>query len=274
MTRFLISAIFVLTALGLQAQRGFEAGGFAGTSWYFGDLNNDLKLNSPGATIGAATRFNFDERICMKAGINYIWLRGYDYKSSNIYQQARNISFNNHMAELSGQLEMNFLTYKHGSRDNWYTPYMFVGGSVFAHSPQAYYNGSWVKLRPLGTEGQKKGSEYSITSASWLFGVGFKMDLTNTWSFNVELSSRQAFTDFLDDTHGYYADNFQIEFERGPDAAYLADPSIIIPGFNDSKIGKEGFQRGDRKNYDSYTTFTVGIMYYFARVPCPEILKH
>lgn len=274
MTRLSYILLLLCFCTGLFGQRGFEVGGFAGSSWYFGDINNEFRLNSPGATIGAASRFNFDERLCFKLNLNYIWLRGYDYKSANTFQQARNISFNNHMFEGAGQLEFNFLTYRHGSRDNWYTPYMFIGGSVFSHAPRAYYDGKWVNLRAMGTEGQQRGSEYSITSAAWLVGLGFKLDFSDTWSINAEISSRQAFTDYLDDTHGNYADNFQISYERGADAAYLADPSIIIPGFNDSKIGQEGRQRGDRYTYDGYTTFTVGLLYYFARVPCPEILKH
>lgn len=274
MVRILFLLLFSAGSLTSYAQRGFEVGGFAGASWYFGDINNELKLNSPGVTLGAASRFNFDERVCFKLGINYVMLRGYDYKSPNLYQKARNISFNNHLAEATGQFEFNFLTYRHGSRDDWYTPYMFVGAALFAHAPRAKYEGAWVNLRAMGTEGQQRGNEYSITSGAWLFGVGFKMDLSYEWSINAEISSRQAFTDFLDDTHGNYADNFQISFERGADAAYLADPSILIPGYNDSKIGTEGRQRGDKYSYDAYTTFTIGIMYYFGRVPCPEILKH
>lgn len=57
---------FILIFIGLctttYSQRGFEVGGFAGASWYFGDINNEFRLNSPGATIGAASRFNFDEK--------------------------------------------------------------------------------------------------------------------------------------------------------------------------------------------------------------------
>lgn len=274
MVRLFILFSFICCGLQSFAQRGFELGGFVGSSWYFGDINNELKFNSPGATIGAASRFNFDERICFKLGVNYIMLRGYDYKSPNIYQQARNISFNNHLAEAAGQIEVNFLTYKHGSRDDWYTPYMFLGASIFAHAPRAKYEGKWENLRALGTEGQMKGNEYSITSGAWLFGLGFKMDFSYEWSLNIEVSSRQAFTDYLDDTHGKYADNFQLTFERGPEAAFLADPSILIPGYNDAKIGIEGRQRGDQFSKDAYTTFTVGVMYYFGRVQCPEILKH
>jgi len=265
---------FITICIQLSAQRGYEVGGSIGSAWYFGDINNELKLNSPGATIGVASRFNFDERICFKLGINYIMLRGFDSKSDNLYQQARNISFNNHLGEASGQIEVNFLTYRHGSRDDWYTPYMFTGGSIFAHAPRAKYDGKWQNLRALGTEGQQNGNEYSITALSWLYGIGFKMDFSYEWSLNIEISSRQTFTDYLDDTSNKYVDNLQLIYDRGQLAADLADPSIIIPGYNDAKIGTEGRQRGDKDSKDGYMTFSVGLMYYFGQVRCPEILKY
>jgi len=59
---------FITICIQLSAQRGYEVGGSIGSAWYFGDINNELKLNSPGATIGVASRFNFDERICLKLG--------------------------------------------------------------------------------------------------------------------------------------------------------------------------------------------------------------
>lgn len=274
MVRIILFLFIALNATHSYAQRGFELGGGVGAAWYFGDINNELKLNSPGATIGVASRFNFDERICFKLGVNYVMLRGYDYKSDNLYQKARNISFNNHLAEATGQLEINFLTYRHGSRDDWYTPYMFLGGSIFTHAPRAKYEDKWRNLRELGTEGQQKGNEYSITSGSWLFGLGFKMDFSYEWSLNIEISSRQTFTDYLDDTSTKYVDNFQLTYERGEMAAALADPSILIPGFNDAKIGVDGRQRGDKDARDGYMTFSVGVMYYFGQVRCPEILKN
>jgi hypothetical protein len=41
----------------------------------------------------------------------------------------------NHMAEAAGQLEFNFLTYRHGSRDNWYT-HICLSVVLFFHTPQ------------------------------------------------------------------------------------------------------------------------------------------
>lgn len=260
--------------LQLSAQRGIEVGGHVGTSMYFGDLNNNFSFRLPGATAGGDIRYNFDERLCAKASVNYIFIRGNDKYSENVFERARNLHFINHMGEFNAQMELNFLTYRHGSKDQWYTPYLFLGGGVMMHGPRARYEGNWVGLRNLGTEGQRKGNEYSIVAGNWLFGMGFKMDVSTSWSLNIELSSRQAFTDYLDDVSTKYVEIDQIEADRGPVAAALADPSILIPGFNDAKIGVAGRQRGDSDRKDAFATLTIGMMYYFGQVRCPDILNH
>lgn len=260
--------------LRIEAQRGIEIGGHIGTSMYFGDLNNGFSFKLPGATAGADIRYNFDERLCLKTSLNYVFIRGNDKFSANLFEKARNLHFINHLGEFNAQLEMNFLTYKHGSKDQWYTPYLFLGGGVMMHGPRAKYDGHWYSLRNLGTEGQRKGNEYSIVAGSWLFGLGFKMDVSTSWSLNIDLSCRQAFTDYLDDVSTNYVEIDQIEADRGPIAAALSDPSILIPGYNDSKIGVAGRQRGDKDRKDAFSTLTVGLLYYFGQVRCPDILNH
>ena len=37
--------------------------------------------------------------------------------------------------------EFNFLPYIHGSRDYFFTPYLFAGFSVFSFNPKAEYTG-------------------------------------------------------------------------------------------------------------------------------------
>jgi hypothetical protein len=277
--KLIVQKIFVFIYLvtlsvTLTAQRGFEAGGRLGVSQYFGDLNTNFSLRQPGFTVGGDVRFNFDERFSLKGGLNYIFIHANDKYSSNIFQRVRNLHFRNNIIELSGQMELNFLKYVHGSRDEWFTPYLLLGGSVFAHSPQAKYEGQWYKLRDLGTEGQRNRREYSIVNGSWLFGMGFKVDLDYSWSLNVELCSRQAFTDYLDDVSTVYEDAEQVRANHGDVAAALSDPSIILPPYNDAKIGVKGRQRGDKEISDAYTTLTVGLIYYFGQVRCPEIVKH
>jgi hypothetical protein len=94
------------------------------------------------------------------------------------------------------------------------------------------------------------------------------MDLSYRWSFNVELSGRKVFTDYLDDVSGVYADVRDIRAQRGDIAAELSDRSL------EPKIGEPGRQRGNGKNNDMYAFLTVGLMYYFGDIRCPEFLRN
>jgi len=253
----------------LSAQRGWEAGGWIGLSHYFGDLNTGYSLSSPGLAAGVIARYNFDERVCLKFSANYGQGSGDDAKSKNAYEKARNLSFRSPVMEGSAQVEFNFLPYIHGSRDNFYTPYLFGGFSVVNFNPQAELNGKWHDLRPLGTEGQFRGEEYYSTTGALCYGGGFKIDLSYEWSINLEIGARYLFSDYLDDVSTVYADKEDLENLRGDIAVALSDRSILVPGVNDGQIGQTGRQRRNSTTKDTYVFLGIGFLYYFGDLRCP-----
>lgn len=251
------------------AQRGWEAGAWAGTAFYFGDLNTSYNLSLPGPAGGIIGRFNFNNRLAIKFSANGGQMRGDDAISKNTFERARNLSFRSTVIEGAAQLEFNFLPYIHGSQEDFYTPYLFAGFNVFYYNPQTEYEGRWVDLRPLGTEGQFKGEEYFSTSGGLLYGMGLKFDLNYEWSINLEMGARTLFTDYFDDVSGLYADKEDIQQMRGELAAALSDRSILLPGVNDAQIGEPGTQRGSTTLKDTYIMLGVGIVYYFGDLKCP-----
>jgi len=251
------------------AQRGWEAGAWAGTAFYFGDLNTSYNLSLPGPAGGVIGRFNFNNRLALKFSANAGQVRGDDAISKNTFERARNLSFRSTVVEAAAQLEFNFLPYMHGSREEFYTPYLFAGFNFFYYNPQAEYQDRWVNLRPLGTEGQFKGEEYFSTSGGLLYGMGLKFDLSYEWSINLELGARTLFTDYIDDVSGLYADKEDIQQMRGELAAILSDRSIILPGVTDAQIGEPGTQRGGSSLSDTYMMLGVGVIYYFGDLKCP-----
>jgi hypothetical protein len=257
-----------------NAQRGWEAGGWLGTTYYFGDLNTNFDLSLPGYAGGLIGRYNFNERISIKFSTNYGWVRGDDAVSGNVFERARNLSFESNIIDGAFQFEFNFLPYKHGSEDNFFTPYLLGGINVFHFNPKAEYEGQLIKLRPLGTEGQFKGEEYYGVSAGVLFGGGFKIDLSYEWSLNFELAARHTFTDYLDDVSTVYPDLDDLRRQRGELAAALSDRSILLPGVNDAQIGEPGTQRGDSTTKDVYVMIGVGLVYYFGDIRCPTYGKN
>jgi hypothetical protein len=264
-----LTLALLLNCLWLTAQRGWEAGPWAGVSYYFGDLNTDFDLTKPGFAAGFLARYNFNNRVAIKMSGNYGKISDTDFDSKNVFERARNLSFESTILEAALQLEFNFLPYNHGSKDEFYTPYLFGGINAYYFNPKADLNGVLYELRPLGTEGQFKGEEYYTVTAGLVYGMGFKIDLSYEWSLNFELSSRYLFNDYLDDVSTVYPDRSDLIRSRGEIAAQLSDRSIAIPGITDGPIGEEGRQRGDASNNDSYVFLGVGLVYYFGDIRCP-----
>ena len=252
------------------AQKGWEAGGFLGISYYFGDLNTNYNLTRPGFSAAGIARYNFNNRVCMKFGATYGRVTADDADSDNAFEQARNLSFKSNVFDVGAQLEFNFLPYTHGSKDEFFTPYLLAGLSAFYFNPTAELDGTVYQLRELGTEGQFKGEEYYTVTGSFVYGIGFKVDLSYEWSLNFELSGRQLFTDYLDDVSTVYPDLEDLARSRGPEAAALSDRSIEIPGVDNSLLGEEGRQRGNSSTNDSVIFLSVGLVYYFGDLRCPS----
>jgi hypothetical protein len=255
--------------LSIQAQRGWEAGPWAGVSYYFGDLNTDFDLSKPGLAGGIVARYNFNNRIALKMSGNYGSISDTDVDSKNVFERARNLSFQSTILDAALQLEFNFLPYMHGSKDEFFTPYLFGGINAFYFNPKAELDGTLYELRELGTEGQFKGEEYYTVTAGLVYGMGFKIDLSYEWSLNFELSARHLYTDYLDDVSTIYPDKSDLIRSRGEIAAELSDRSVAIPGVTEGPIGQEGRQRGDSTNNDSYIFLGVGLVYYFGDIRCP-----
>lgn len=271
MKQLLISILFfVISVPFASAQRGWEAGAWAGVSYYFGDLNTNYDLSKPNLAGGLAARFNFNNRVSVRFTGNYGMIEASDADSKNAYERARNLSFRSSLLDVSTGIEFNFLPYTHGSKDEFFTPYVFAGLSVFSFNPEAELDGTWHELRPLGTEGQFPGEEYYTVQAGLNYGIGVKVDLNTYWSLNFELSARQLFTDYLDDVSTVYPDRNDLLRTRGDLAAALSDRSIPLPDVDTSQLGLPGTQRGNSANNDSFVFLKAGIMYYFGQLRCPQ----
>ncbi|HND88929.1 MAG TPA: DUF6089 family protein [Saprospiraceae bacterium] len=267
-TFWVLTAALFLAPLGAKAQmRGWELGGWLGCSNYFGDLNTNWRLNRLHLAGGIGTRYNFNDRLALRLGLNLGEVSASDADSKNIYEQRRNLSFKSPVADATLQFEFNFLPYVHGHRELFYTPYLFLGPSFYYYNPKAELDGTWYELRDQGTEGQFRGEEYNPTQGALAYGMGFKFDLSYRWSMNVEISGRKLFSDYLDDVSGTYADVRDIQALRGSAAAALADRSA------EPKIGQQGRQRGNGKKNDSYAFLGIGIQYYFGYIRCPSLQR-
>ncbi len=267
MNKFILSiSLALLLSFQLSAQKGWELGGWLGASYYLGDLNTEFRLNRPGLAGGLMARYNFNTRICNSTSINYGRLRARDEDSTNSVEKMRNLSFYTDVFDLTSTMEFNFFNYVHGT-DEWYTPYVLGGFSVFSYNPKAKLNDETYSLRDFTTEGQLDGESYGLFHAAFTVGIGIKWDINEDWSFNVHLGSRKVFTDYLDDVSTSYPDQNNLALTQGPIAAQLSDRSGI-DGF-----ATQGRQRGDSKENDSYHFIGIGLMRYFGTLECPPISR-
>lgn len=257
---------FLLTfAFIAKAQKGLELGAWIGLTHYYGDLHTELSLTDAGIAGGLNVRYNFDKRLALKSSVNYGRLSGSDASSENTFERQRNLSFFSNIWDFTVQGEFNFLPYIHGSKEDYFTPYLFAGLSVFSFDPKSTFNDQVFTLRDFGTEGQPIGEEYGRFALAPVMGIGVKWDINIDWSFNVELSVHPSQTDYIDDVSRVYPDLNSLSINRGIQAVNLSDRSI------GGGIGEPGRQRGNSRTNDAYIFFGVSIMRYFGTLDCPRV---
>lgn len=268
------------TLSGQSLMRGWEIGPWGGVSYYFGDLNTNYRFNRPNAAGGILARYNFNDRLAFSLSGNYGKIEAYDNESRNPFEFNRNLSFESEIWDASALFEFNFLPYIHGSRDHFFTPYLFGGLSIFNFNPKAVYDGpdaigdvqpgDLVELRDLATEGQFKGEEYFTTTAAFTYGLGIKFDVNYDWSINIHLGARSTYTDYLDDVSGTYPDRTDLQKDRGDLAVYMSSGRSLEVDGTTTTLGVQGQQRGDSNDKDFYIFAGVGVLYYFGDVRCPN----
>lgn len=249
----------------VHAQKGYEVGGWLGTSFYYGDLNNRIGIQKPGPAGGFNFRRNFNTRVSFMGSLSYGLVGADDANSPNFFEKNRNLSFRSSIYDLSGVLEFNFFPFIHGDKIDHNTPYVFGGLSFVHFDPTAELNGQRYGLRSFGTEGQFPGNEYGTFTGSLIVGGGWKWALNDKYSINLHIRYHTTFTDYLDDVSGTYPDKSVLQDLRGPIAVALSDRSLV------DGIGLPGRQRGNSKDTDSYIFFGVSLMRYIGFLECPAI---
>lgn len=245
---------------------------FGGGASYLGDVNPFNPFREINAAVGIIYKYNLNTRFAVRANINYLRINASDSKSKELFLQNRNLNFRNDIFEVGAGIEMNFIKYRpkdfrtktqrvYTKKGSPFSPYMFIQLAYFYHNPKGLYNGRYVNLRNLGTEGQglpngKK--QYSLHQIAVPFGAGFKFNIGKSVALAFEYTIRMTFTDYLDDVSGNYADYDAIESTNGSIAALMSDRSIIKTGPGGRNAGTA---RGTGAKIDWYQTFGMMISF-------------
>lgn len=234
----------------------FEAGILIGASNYLGDLSNNssnLYLQETKPAFGVLGRYNFNDFFAIRLGINYTWVAGQDANVRNDdFVRSRNLSFRSSILEGALIGEINLPGYQPYGLYRPFSPYLFVGIAAAKFNPKARYEGNWVVLQPLQTEG----NSYGTVTAAIPFGLGVKYALSDKINIGLELGSRLTFTDYLDDVSELY-----VAHSGELLAAALADRSGEVN--NGISQFEPGDQRGDNNGKDWYFILGATISYNF-----------
>lgn len=268
--------IFVLFTITItKAQWLWDYGVSVGVSNYLGDIGGkektrrdfvaDMKLAKTRWNMGGFVRYKVHQKVSVKVALDYLRIEGDDKLSSNPARNTRNLNFRNDMFDLAltGQVfffEDNDLgnTYRY---KNGFRAYVFGGVGVYYSNPKALYNGSYVALRPLQTEGKR----YSPVGLNIPLGVGFYFTFSKKHRIGYELNWRTTFSDYLDDISGNYADPSGMS----PEAAALSNRTGELSGLDPAFVKNFGYdtetqvgnKRGDPTHKDSYLTMNLSYSY-------------
>ncbi|NJN77965.1 MAG: porin family protein [Saprospiraceae bacterium] len=237
----LIASCCSFTAFGQQG--AFSLGTFAGLSAYGGDLvEQDIEITEMNPALGIIGRYELKSWLTLRGSLMAGTISGSDLNSGDINRRKRNLSFRSPIYELSVMPEFNIYTFNLPSKQTL-TPYAFIGAGVFYYNPKALYEGEWVQLQPLGTEGQGLPgyeSKYNLIDFSIPYGIGLKFAVSDKATIGLEFGTRYTFTDYLDDVSTVYPDNKILAATSGALAAALSDRTSEYTGIPTQRAENAG----------------------------------
>lgn len=195
-----------------------------GTSSYYGDMASYSRpLRSTFGMLRWSATANYTRHFTPRFGAraSFTWARitGDDFKMQQGDRAvpdlfARNLHFRNDLKEfaLTGIFKIIPDSRSYDRRPQ-FSPYLFLGIAAVAHNPLARVpdldGDRWVKLQPLGTEGQGSpgyAKPYSLVQLAIPFGLGLRYKINARFDVGAELGFRFTSTDYLDDVARNYPD--------------------------------------------------------------------
>lgn len=250
-----VMAILVFSLGNLLCQ-SFGIGCFYGGSSYLGEMQQtyyDADESKP--AYGVHARLSFNKNIGLRIQYMNTTLSGNDGNQIEREMVLRNLNFSTQLHELGLIGELTLINFGIDREKIRARSFLFGGVAGIHFNPRAMYQGEWIDLQPLGTEGQNLNEDmtpYEKTAIVYPLGMGFEFNLTQKISFGVEVKYQFTNTDYLDDISGYYPDIEALE-EVNPMAAQLSFRTPeMIDNYRHNPMGE---LRGDHRKNDTYLFF-------------------
>lgn len=175
------------------------------------------------------------------------------------YKRNRNLSFKSNITEVALLFDFRpLILFELEPRKLLPEPYLTAGIGWFSFNPQTQYNGRWVDLKPLRTEGQgfpeyPSVSNYKLSQVNVPVGIGLRYKLSSRYNIRLEFVHRILFTDYLDDASSQkYID--PTAFDKNLSPALAADAKAL---YNPSLNGRIPPRRGNPNNNDTYMSLSL-----------------
>jgi hypothetical protein len=281
--RHFILALFIIVSSALSAQKGYtwEFGVMTGASNYLGEIGGrekegrgfiaDLKLAKTRWNETVYIRYRFNPKISTRLAFNYLRIEGDDKLTINPARKYRNLSFRNDIYDVESTFHFHFYNSDKPmgiyTRTNiYFTAYIFAGIGAFYHNPKTMYQGSWIALQPVRTEGVS----YSKVGMCVPLGTGFYVTLVKrrrAHRIGLEVNWRYTNSDYLDDISTVYRNPAELSSHtavalsnRNPEVTKQPDGFSKNYGWQgmDSKGNPINLApRGDSKKKDSYISVNI-----------------
>jgi len=267
-----------------------EYGVSLGASNFLGDLGGrdaigtnflkDWEVSMTRFAAQAYYSYYLNQSTTIKSNMVFAMVAGDDKLTREPFRSNRNLNFKSNIFEFNTSIQWLFLkermgnkyglrNIKHrkiGVRSNAIGMYLTAGIGFFYFNPKGNYQGRWLELHALHTEGQGlEGGpkQYKRFNVAIPVGIGFRKSLNRQSGIYMEFTQHYTFTDYIDDVSGSYYDNVTLSQNFGPVAAYMADPNLgnFVNNNGESYVTANGEQRGDNTDKDNFMMLTIGYYY-------------
>lgn len=266
----------------------YEINGGIGPSFFLGELgggdgvgrNNILDLNWRATRFGGhfGGRYFLHERFAVQGSFTFGLIHGDDKNTQEYFRSHRDVSFRSPIYEFHTRVEYKIRKERDGHRYDLrgvrgqraikLVTYAYFGVGVFYFNPQAKIDGTWIDLRPIGTEGQnylETRSPYSRFSLALIPGLLVKYKANRHWAYSMEIGPRFLFTDYLDDASTTYANPRLVAQHQNSVEPYLA-MILADPAYEKNQTSSGGYtyyneQRGNPHNNDFYMFVMMTVHY-------------
>lgn len=193
-------ALLTISLVSTAQPKNWDLGIFLGGSYYNGEFNPSKHVVVSQPAVGIF----FDQHLNSRYSLRYIATYGKLKADDNLFDYGlnnfRDMAFETNVIDVSGQLHFNFLPFGNTLNVKPYTPYIFIGLSIYNVNPE---------LTSLGGDSvsvayPKVDSEGSFTSVAVPFGLGFKA-ISGNFTFGLEWNFRKTWSDRIDGNPNQYA---------------------------------------------------------------------